>query len=128
MLMACAVACSQSEEQAIRKVLAQEVVSEGKSDVAGYMATVDPQSSEYAAAEQMMKSLFKRYKLKVKLDSFKLVSVKGSTAQVRVVISTYKVSGPAFRNNRITQLGSLVKRKGRWFITASKIDKIDYLD
>jgi hypothetical protein len=92
------------------------------------MATVDPSSPSYAKTEQGMKMVFRTYKLKFALEDFKILSVKGNTAQIQATTLTKKVSGPAFRNNRVKMTTILVKKAGKWLMSGSKVDKIDYLN
>jgi hypothetical protein len=51
-----------------------------------------------------------------------------SEAAVHFVQITRKVSGPAFRDNRVEGEHLLHKKDGKWLVYDTRADKIDYLD
>jgi hypothetical protein len=66
--------------------------------------------------------------LSYRLDSYDVLSLDDTHARVRVTQTTTKVSGPAFKNNRVTMTDDLVKQDGKWLISTSTPEKVDYLD
>jgi hypothetical protein len=92
------------------------------------MSTVDPKSPGYEQTKKGMATIFRSYKLNYKVESFKVISITGASALIKVVIKTTKISGPAFRNNRVRMTEKLVKKNGKWLTNDSKMDGVDYLD
>ena len=75
-----------------------------------------------------MKQIFTTYKLNFKLESLKILSLTASTAKIQIVTLTTKVSGPAFKNNRVKLTTDLIKRGGKWLMRNSKVNNIEYVD
>jgi hypothetical protein len=92
------------------------------------MATIDEQSDSYDKTKELARQLFAAYDLKYELDSAKVIEKSDDLAKVECVQTTRKVSGPAFRDNRIHIVQLLRNVGGEWKIYGSKTEKIDYLD
>ena len=127
-LLAASFAYGQSEEKAIRSMVSRQTSAANAADVAGYMATVDPKSPGYGQTKSAMEAVFHTYKLKFKSESIKILSIKGTTAQVQMVTLTTRISGPKFRDNRVKMTANLIKRSGKWLMSTAKVDKFDYLN
>jgi hypothetical protein len=126
--VASSAACAQSQEAAIKKMIQRQITAMNKCDVGGYMATVDPSVPQYEQTKQTMTMLFSKYKLKATVESVKVAMVSSDTAKVTMTVVTSKISGPAFRNNRMVSINTVVKRNGKWLTSATKVSKLDYLD
>jgi len=127
-LLVASMAFGQSEQKAIGKMFADQTAAANRGDVVAYMATVDPASASYKQTKDAMTQIFKTYKLKFTAENFSIVSVKGTTAQIKTTMVTTKISGPEFRNNRLKMTTTLIKKGGKWLMTASKISGVEYLD
>ena len=127
-LLAVCLAFGQADQKAISAMFAQQTDAANKGDIVAYMATIDPQSAGYLKTKDAMTKVFAAYKLKFTAESFKVLSVKGATAQVQTTMVTKKISGPAFKNNRLKMTINLIKRSGKWLMTSSKIGAIEYLN
>jgi len=127
LLLSACLAYAQADQTAIKSMFARQTLALNKQDLASYMSTIDPKSPAYAQTEKGMKSVFATFKLSFTADSLKIESVKGTSAQVLMVLSTRKISGGAFRNNRSTIEHTLIKRNGKWFTTDSKMTKVEYM-
>lgn len=125
-LLLTSAAFAQTDAKAIRGVFESQIVAENHSDVTAYLATIDPQrATARTQTGSILKQIFKIYKLRCQLDSFKIVSLKGNSAQAYTVISTFKVSGPKFQNNRVTATNVMIKRNGKWYLADSGQPKIE---
>lgn len=112
-------------ESQLNAMMAGQIEAMNKEDVDGYMATVDTDSPAYAPTKEAMKKLFDMYDLQATLDDIKVVSSKDDDAEVRTVITTKKVKGPQFNDNKVTALHTMKKKDGKWVVVASKIENID---
>jgi hypothetical protein len=119
---------AQSQEAAIKSMFDRQISTLTKGDVEGYMSTIDPSIPQYGQTKKTMAFLFSKFKLKTKLESFKVLSISGSTAKVSMVVLTTKVSGPEFRNNRVSSVNTVMKKNGKWVTSATKVTKFEYLD
>lgn len=93
-----------------------------------YMETIHSLSPNYTNTLIQLQPVFNTYDLKATLDSARLLSVTDDEAQVAFVLTTRKISGPEFRDNRIEGVMILRLEDGRWKIYDQQVDSIDYLD
>jgi hypothetical protein len=92
------------------------------------MATIDPEVPSFAATKAMIEDLFIKFKLHYTLEKLEVQSITEDEAKVHFIQRTEKVSGPAFRNNRIDGIHTLKKTNGAWKIFSTQLNKLDYLD
>ena len=114
-----------SVESQLNAMMAGQIEAMNKEDVDAYMATVDTDSPAYAPTKEAMKKLFDMYDLQATLNDLTVVSGKDDDAEVRTVITTKKIKGPQFNDNKVTALHTMKKKDGKWVVVASKIEKID---
>ena len=115
----------QSVEDSLNEMMESQIVAMNKEDVDAYMETIDPDSPAYAPTKESMKKLFDLYDLDAKLNSFELVSEKEDEAQIRTKITTLKIKGPAFTDNKVTASHTVKKKDGKWLVVASEIENIE---
>lgn len=111
-------------EAELKTMMEGQLEAMNKEDVDGYMTTVDTNSPAYAPTKGAMKKLFDMYDLRATLNSFELVSQKGDEAEIRTVITTTKIKGPTFNDNKVTALHKVKKKDGKWVVEESKIENI----
>jgi hypothetical protein len=92
------------------------------------MDGIHPSSPMFQSTKEFGEVIFKNYKLRFTLQNLALESITADTAKVRFTQITKKISGPEFRNNRLTGIHTLKKHQGKWKIYDSKTIKIEYLD
>lgn len=114
-----------STEESLHEMMESQIVAMNKEDVDAYMASIDPASRAYAPTKEATKKLFELYDLKATLNSFELLSEKSGEAQVKTVITTVKISGPAFEDNKVTARHTVKKKDGKWVVVASEIENIE---
>jgi hypothetical protein len=83
-------------------------------DVAGYMATIHPEGGGYAETEAALTQLFEIYDLSTTLTDVRLESETAEEARVYALMTTRKLKGPEFNNNRMDVVFTLRKHQGEW--------------
>jgi hypothetical protein len=122
--------CSQETKTAGDPMLVvrENIRAMNNKDLDKTMATIDEQSDSYDKTKELASRLFAAYDLRYELDSAKVIEKTDDQAKVECVQTTRKVSGPAFRDNRILIVHLLRNVDGEWKIYGSQMKKIDYLD
>lgn len=126
-----AVSCKSAKEKekgAIDELMKTNADLFEKENLDGYIATLDPESPQIEDTKAMMGELFKKYDLKIKIESVRILKVSEEKADVEVVQVTEKVTGGDFRNNRVNIVHHLKKINDAWKISGSDTIKIDYFD
>ena len=116
-----------SDQDAIVAVLQANIDAMNNEDVTAYMACLDPSSPAYDQTKTTLQTMFATYRLYVELSDVQVRDVSDSVAHVHVVITTRKLNGPAFKDNRVTAVMELHKVHGDWKIYGQTISGIDYL-
>jgi hypothetical protein len=123
------IGCPQKgHNEAIIGVVKSNLMAMEKEDIESVKRTIDTSSPAYAMTIDMTEEIFQQYDLKYTLESVKMIEAEETTARVWFIQVTEKISGPAFRNNRLTGIHTLKKIDGSWVITHTEIEEIDYLD
>jgi hypothetical protein len=112
-------------EAELKAMMDAQIDAMNKEDVSAYLATIDPSSPAYEPTKSSMEQLFKQYDLKATLHSCEMVSEKEGEAKIRTVISTEKVEGPDFQDNKITAVHTVLKKEGKWVLSTSEIENIE---
>jgi len=122
--------CSQETKPAGDPLLVvrENIRAMNSRDLEKTMATIDEQSESYDKTKDLARRLFAAYDLRYELDSANVIERTDDQAKVECVQTTRKVSGPAFRDNRIRIVHLLRNVDGEWKIYGSQMKKIDYLD
>jgi hypothetical protein len=122
--------CSQESKPAGDPLLVvrENIRAMNSKDLDKMMATIDEQSESYDKTKELAGRLFAAYDLRYELDSATVIEKTDDNAKVECVQTTRKVSGPAFRDNRIRIVHLLRNVDGEWKIYGSLTKKIDYLD
>ena len=97
-------------------------------DIEGAMSTIHPESAMLTNTENIMKQLFETYDLNYKIEKIEVVKNDSNEAEVDFVQLTTKISGPEFRNNRLTGKHFLKKHNNSWKIFITKATNIEYLN
>jgi hypothetical protein len=109
-------------------VVKENIKAMNSEDLDKAMATIDKQSASYDQTKEIAQRLFDIYDLNYALDSVRVIMQTDDEARVACVQTTSKVTGPAFRDNKIDFVHTLRKVDGIWKIYNSKIMKLDYLN
>lgn len=111
-----------------RIVIQENMRAANAEDIDAYMATIYPRTLVMAVTESTLKDLNERYDLSYRATNLQILEQDGKEARVSFVLTTTKIRGPAFQNNRATGVFILRKHEGRWKIYDQEIEKIDYFD
>jgi hypothetical protein len=121
---------SQNAQSGIIPVLYEQVAAHNAEDIDRYMATMH---SRYHNSDQMrntLEDMYQKYDLKTTLSDVEIIEVSGNRAEVSFVLTTRKIRGPAFRDNRIRGIFILRKEDGEWKLYDQKVDQddVEYLN
>ncbi len=119
---------ARTPEEAIKAVIEKQVVAMNKGDVEGYLSTLDPGSSLYELNKALYEPLLSQYKFDVTLEKFQIVEIKDTTATIKKVLVTKKVSGPDFTDNRTEIEDKLVKKADGWKVNESTPGNVEELN
>jgi hypothetical protein len=111
-----------------KTIVIENIKAMQQEDLDRAMATIDEQSEAYEQTKKLAQRLFEVYDLKYELDSVRVIGQTESEAKVQCLQTTRKVTGPAFRDNKIDIVHRLRNTDGFWRIYSSQINRIDYLN
>jgi hypothetical protein len=97
-------------------------------DMDAYMATIHSQSPVYDQTESLLSSMFSEYDLSFEVSKIELLEQTANEAKVAFVLTTRKINGPAFKDNRVTGVMILRPDNGIWKIYNQEVNSIDYLN
>lgn len=109
-------------------VIFENIRASNTENYARYMATIHSKSPAYKSTEAMTKEAFSLFDLSYKLSRVEVIQQKSDQAVVAFVLTTKKIRGPSFRDNRISGEMILRKENGVWKIYDQKVDNITYLN
>jgi hypothetical protein len=92
------------------------------------LACMHPQAPGLDETRKTTEEVTATYDLLYMIQSLALEAADEKEATVRFTQVTQKVSGPEFRNNRVTGIHTLRKYEGTWKIYYTQVLTIDYLD
>jgi hypothetical protein len=127
-VMGCGKSGGASSDADILAAINENLTAMEREDVNATMATIDENSPGYATTKDLIKVIFDEYDLKYEISDLKVVEKKGNEAKVSFTQVTRKVSGPEFRDNKITGLHTLRYTGGKWRIFDSAVQTTDYLN
>ena len=111
----------------VKQVIQDNIKYLNDEDLGKCMSTIHSKSRGYATNKKQTENLFQRYDLSYKIDKTAFVAKDKDYAYVRVIQTTKKLKGPAFRDNKIEILHILKMEGDQWKIWTSAILKIEYL-
>ena len=117
-----------NREPIIRALVYENLDAYNVQDVNRYMATIHPEADFYDETQKELEGLLGQYDLKATIDNLEVLEIGDEEARVRMTLTTRKVSGPAFRDNRIDMEMVLRKLDRRWFIYDQTVYDVEYLD
>ena len=93
-----------------------------------YMATIHSKSLVYQSTQEMTKQAFDLFDLSYQVSGLKINKQTKNETVVAFTLTTRKIRGPGFRDNRIS--GDMVLRKedGRWKIYSQVVHDVKYLN
>jgi hypothetical protein len=116
------------DDKEIIKVFYDNLEAMEREDIKAYMATIHEASPGYALTEQVTAKAFDLYDLKYTVDELEVIEESKGEAKVKFMMTTKKIRGPEFRDNRIKGVHILKKSKGKWKIFKTVPDNIEYFN
>ena len=68
-----------------------------------------------------MMRMFQQYKIKFEVSNLKILEISGNKARVAFTQKATKVSGPAFTDNIVNGIHTLMKSKGVWRLYSTQL-------
>jgi len=93
-----------------------------------YMATIHSKSPSYQSTKEMTEQAFGLFDLSYRISGVKITKQTRNEAVVAFILTTQKIRGPSFRDNRISGDMILRKEDGRWKIYNQIVHDIKYLN
>lgn len=119
----------EAEEQAIKTVIQNNLISLQEENLENYMATLHPESPGYSKMELLCPKIFEIYDLEHKLVKLDILDVSKTKARVRTTQEARRISGPEnFRDNRSTTTHTLKKYNGEWKLFETKDESSELID
>jgi hypothetical protein len=112
---------------AVIAVVIADVAASNARDIDAYMACIDPSSPLYSSTRTQMMTTFAQYDFHVEVTDIKVLDVSATVAHVQAVLTTTKISGPAYKNNRLTAVFELHKVTSTWKIYGETASSVEYI-
>ncbi|MDB5054518.1 MAG: hypothetical protein JWM44_2568 [Bacilli bacterium] len=97
-------------------------------DLDGFISTIDPNTAQLAQIKLGVQQTFAAFDLNYTLDKMEIIGVKDNQAAVKATITTKKVKGPEFKDNKMDEIINLSKVNGEWKLGLSQVIKTDYMN
>ena len=114
--------------QPVDMALKAQINAMNGEDLPAFMSYLHPDNAGFRSAEVTTRKLFEDYELRTVLEKTEGISLTEGEAKVRFTQLTQKISGPEFRDNRVSGVHTLRKDNGVWKILATEADAVVYLD
>jgi ketosteroid isomerase-like protein len=112
----------------IMSVVYENIAAHNAEDVERYMATLHSDAPNYDKTRDVLSDMYRNYDIQHTITGVELLESTKNRAEVSFVLTTKKVRGPEFRDNRVTGVFILKKEDGRWKLYDQKTDDIEYLE
>ena len=109
-------------------IIYENIRASNEENVNRYMATIHSKSPSYQSTEAMTKEAFSLFDLSYKISGLKIIKQNKNEVVVAFTLTTQKIRGPNFRDNRISGDMILRQEDGRWKIYNQVVHDIKYLN
>ena len=114
-------------DAAVIAVITATVAASNTEQIDAYMACIDPSSPLYSSTRTQMTTTFEQYDFRVEATDIKVLDLSATVAHVQAVLTTTKISGPAYKDNRLTVVFELHEVSGAWKIYGENVTNTEYL-
>jgi hypothetical protein len=114
-------------DAAVIAVITATVAASNAEGIDAYMACIDPSSPLYSSTRTQMMTTFEQYDFHVEGTDIEVLDVSATVAHVQAVLTTTKISGPAYKDNRLTVVFELHEVSGAWKIYGENVTNTEYL-
>lgn len=119
---------SQRDAEPVFAVVRAQVKALNKRDASAALACMHPEAPGLDRTRQTTLEVTATFDLIYMLQNLALDALSEDEARVRFTQLTRKVSGPEFRNNRVTGVHTLRKYQGAWRLYYTQVLNIEYLE
>jgi hypothetical protein len=119
---------SGSSDGQITSVVYENIAAHNAESIDRYIATMHSRSPGYRSLEETLSEMYSTFDLNTTITNVAVLKSSSTRAEVSFVLTTRKVRGPAFRDNRITGVFILRQEDGKWRLYDQEIDDIEYLE
>lgn len=112
----------------ITSVVFENIAAHNAEDVERYMATLHSNAPNYDQTRDVLADMYQNYDIQHSITGVELLKSTKNRAEVSFVLTTKKIRGPDFRDNRVTGVFILKKEDGRWKLYDQEVDDIEYLE
>jgi hypothetical protein len=112
----------------ITAVMYRNIYASNDEDIDLYMSTIHSDSPGYNDTKDLLNTAFGEYDLSYFISDVEVIKQNSRQAEVAFVLTTRKIRGPDFRDNRVTGTMILRVEDGVWKIYDQDVDNIDYLN
>ena len=109
-------------------VIFENIRASNAENVSHYMATIHSQSPSYQATKKMTQEAFTLFDLSYKVSGLKIIKQTKNEVVVAFTLTTRKIRGPNFRDNRINGEMILRQEAGKWKIYNQVVHDVKYLN
>jgi hypothetical protein len=114
--------------QAVLAVLTENLAAYNVEDIDRYMNTIHSSSPGYHQTRDAMQEMSGIFDLTARWDKAQVEEISQREARVSFSLTTRKLAGPAFRDNRIDGVMILRPQDGQWKIYNQVVDNVEYLN
>lgn len=126
-----ATACSpipKAEEAAVFGALAANLQAMQKEDLPAVLATIHPESGNFAATRTVIEEIFAKYDFRYTLSDLKVVGVKDGVVRVSFIQRTERTGGAEDRPDNLVEGVHLLKKDGaQWKLLGTAATRVEPL-
>jgi len=112
----------------ITSVVYENIAAHNAEDVERYMATIYSRAPGRDDMRDMLEEMYRTYDIKHTLAGVELLEASRTRAEVSFTLTTRRIRGPSFRDNRITGVFLLRKEDGLWKLYDQEVENVEYLE
>jgi len=79
-------------------------------------------------AKVQLRDVYRNFDLQHTITGVELLKSSSDRAEASFILTTRRVRGPSFRDNRTTGVFILRKEEGRWKLYDQRIEDVEYLE
>ena len=119
---------SDRDLESIENLIFDSIQAYNQEDIQAVMDSIHPSSPTRQDTQEMSEYAFLMYDLNYETNDLEIVEISPSEIVVRITLTTIKIDGPEFNDNRSVSLQTLRKYNGEWkFFDLVGIETVEYL-
>jgi hypothetical protein len=117
-----------STEDQIYHIIKKNIAYTQAEDIDGFISTMDQSIPQLEQIKLSLQQTFAAFDMSYTVNKLEVIGVKDDKASVKAAITTKKLKGPEFQDNKMDEIINLVKVKGEWKLGLSQVLKTDYMN